>query len=111
MIMDEYAAWDKAGRNHASGAFGTSTLRQIEEHIARINIDNSAETGCGKSTILLSNYSMHHTIFTYDDRHLGERTIIDELFSRLSIDEGESPYLRSWPDAKDSAGIYETSTI
>jgi predicted O-methyltransferase YrrM len=74
MIMDEYAAWGKAGRNHASGAFGTSTLRQIEEHIARMNIDNSAETGCGKSTILLSNYSKHHTIFTYDDRHLGERS-------------------------------------
>jgi hypothetical protein len=38
MIMDQYAAWDKAGRNHAWGAFATPTLRQIEQHIARINI-------------------------------------------------------------------------
>ncbi len=67
MIMDEYAAWDKAGRNHAYGVFLTPVLRKIEEYIAPFNIDHSAETGCGKSTILLSNYSKNHTIFTQDE--------------------------------------------
>jgi hypothetical protein len=74
MIMDEYAAWDPAERNHAYGVFPTSILRQVEEFIAPMSIENSAETGCGKSTILLSNYSQKHTIFTQDDRHLGEQS-------------------------------------
>jgi hypothetical protein len=78
MIMDEYAAWDTTGREHADGStFSTPTLRQIEEYIASVDIENSAETGCGKSTILLSNYAKSHTIFAKDDRRMGDRSSVN----------------------------------
>jgi hypothetical protein len=77
MIMDEYAAWDTTGRDHAHCSFGTPTLRRIEEYIVQMDIENSAETGCGKSTILLSNYAKSHTIFTRDDRRMGARSSVN----------------------------------
>jgi Methyltransferase domain len=77
MIMDDYAAWDTTGREHAHGVFDTRTLRRVEEYILSMDIENSAETGCGKSTILLSNYAKSHTIFTKDDRRMGARSSVN----------------------------------
>jgi hypothetical protein len=68
--MDEYEAWERDPRNHIAGAFPTDVLRQIEM-LLPTDIRFSAETGCGKSTILFSNRSSHHTTFCLDDRDAG----------------------------------------
>lgn len=40
-------------------------------------IGHSAETGCGKSTVLFSNISEQHTVFALDDRHLGDESSVN----------------------------------
>jgi predicted O-methyltransferase YrrM len=75
-IMDSYEAWDHAGRNHSAGAFPTEVLRLIERMLPS-RISASAETGCGKSTILFSNASEHHTVFCLDDRQESEHSSVE----------------------------------
>ena len=66
-IMDAYEVWENEVRNHRAGTFPTNVLQMIERTLPR-GLRASAETGCGKSTILLSNLSQHHTVFCLDDR-------------------------------------------
>jgi hypothetical protein len=74
-IMDAYESWEKTARNHHAGTFSTDTLRMIERQLPS-SVNFSAETGCGKSTILLSNIAAHHTVFCLDERSLGDDSSI-----------------------------------
>jgi hypothetical protein len=67
-VMDKYQEYMKDGFSdvHAAGTFSNAVLKQIES-ILPTKVKNTAETGCGKSTILLSNISENHTIFAIDD--------------------------------------------
>ena len=82
-IMDAYESWDEAARNHSAGAFPTEVLRLIERMLPG-RIRASAETGCGKSTILFSNASDHHTVFCLDDRDQGDSSSV-EFFRRCPV--------------------------
>ena len=53
--------------DHRAGTVETPVLRAIER-LAPKPLDWSMETGCGKTTILLSNLSTSHNVFAYDDR-------------------------------------------
>jgi hypothetical protein len=81
--MDAYEAWDRSPRNHSSGTFPTDVLRLIERMLPG-QMRASAETGCGKSTILFSNLSDHHAVFCLDDREEGDNSSV-EFFSRCPI--------------------------
>jgi len=70
-IMDAYEAWAPRQANHNAGTFPTEVLRGIER-LLPASVDASAETGCGKSTILFSNIARHHTVFCLDDREYGD---------------------------------------
>lgn len=70
-VMDAYEAWEQQARSHRAGAFPTAVLRDLERLLPS-SVKTSAETGCGKSTILLSNISSDHTVFCLDDREYGE---------------------------------------
>jgi hypothetical protein len=72
--MDAYAAMEADGRQHQGGAFPTSVLRDIER-LLPARVATSAETGCGKSTVLLSNIAAHHTPFCLDDRGAVEGSV------------------------------------
>lgn len=63
--MDAYETWEAGGGIPHAGALETEILRMIERMLPR-QLHASAETGCGKSTILLSNLSRHHTVFCLD---------------------------------------------
>jgi hypothetical protein len=82
-VADAYDVWDRAHRNHNAGTFPTEVLRLIERMLPS-QIRASAETGCGKSTILFSAVSDHHTVFTLDDRSEGEQSSV-EFFLRCPI--------------------------
>jgi hypothetical protein len=68
--MDQYSnlsSWSKA--EHISGTFPNESLKEIEK-ILPSSFEYSAETGCGKSTILFSNLAQRHKVFTIDDRNM-----------------------------------------
>lgn len=49
---------------HNAGTFNEAPLRALACHAASLDIQHSAETGSGASTILLSHLSRHHLAFT-----------------------------------------------
>ncbi|MBG1230922.1 class I SAM-dependent methyltransferase [Aestuariivirga litoralis] len=48
-------------------SFPSWTLQRVEK-LLPASMEHTAETGCGKSTILFSNLSKRHTVFCLDDR-------------------------------------------
>lgn len=62
-------------RDHAAGTFPDEVLGRIESLLPE-SMERTAETGCGKSTILFSNLSHHHTVFCIDDRGDGDRSSV-----------------------------------
>ncbi len=72
-VMDAFERWEHASDNHHAGTFPTAVLKRLE-HYLPTNASASAETGCGKSTILFSNLSRNHKVFALDDRHLGDNS-------------------------------------
>lgn len=62
--IDQYG---QACADHRAGTVDTAVLAAIER-LAPSQVRWSMETGCGKTTILLSNLSEHHHVFAYDDR-------------------------------------------
>ncbi len=73
--MDRYDSWEKTGKNHQGHAFSTTTLREVERLLPR-KVERTAETGCGKSTILFSNISSDHRVFAIDDQRHGEESSV-----------------------------------
>jgi hypothetical protein len=61
------AEYERTLPEHHAGTVDTCVLHAIER-FAPSNLQWSMETGCGKTTILLSNLSAHHHVFAYDDR-------------------------------------------
>jgi predicted O-methyltransferase YrrM len=51
---------------HDAGAMSAEALSAIAAHAGARAIRNSAETGCGASTLLLSHLSQKHTVFALD---------------------------------------------
>ena len=62
-------------KSHASGAFPSKVLSRLEELLPK-KMTSTAETGCGKSTILFSNLSSRHTVFCIDDTSEGENSSV-----------------------------------
>jgi predicted O-methyltransferase YrrM len=67
--------------HHRAGAMRGDQLRAIEQEYSVQGV--SIETGCGASTILLSNLSRTHTTFCIDDRTLENSAIAFALASPL----------------------------
>lgn len=67
-IIEQYEMWESGlGKNHQGHAFPSDILKKIEEFLPN-GLECTAETGCGKSTILFSNISKKHFVFALDDR-------------------------------------------
>jgi hypothetical protein len=76
LVLDKFVDWENGkNRNHAGRAFHSGTLRRIEEILPQ-SMERTAETGCGKSTILFSNISRHHFVFALDDRNQKENSSV-----------------------------------
>nr|WP_294523218.1 class I SAM-dependent methyltransferase [uncultured Rhodopila sp.] len=59
---------------HHAGSLSVDVIDYIEAQ-AGDGFAFSAETGCGRSTILLSNISAQHLVFSYDDRSHAESSV------------------------------------
>jgi len=73
--MDKIAEYSSSTLDHMAGTFENQVLARIESLLPE-KMERTAETGCGKSTILFSNLSEHHTVFCIDDRSDGERSSV-----------------------------------
>jgi hypothetical protein len=74
-VMQRYEEWENGEPvNHAGHAFATSVLARIEKLLPP-SMSRTAETGCGKSTILFSNISGSHTVFALDDTSLPDSSV------------------------------------
>jgi len=49
---------------HAAGSLPAAALAALLRHASERAISNSAETGCGATTLLLSHLSRNHTVFS-----------------------------------------------
>lgn len=65
-ILTLPAAWPFAG------SLAPRVLERLAHHAASGRIAHSAETGTGKSTLLLSHVSAQHVVFALDDRGHGD---------------------------------------
>jgi predicted O-methyltransferase YrrM len=59
--------YERSLPDHRAGTVDANVLQVIED-LAPRPLEWSMETGCGKTTILLSNLSNNHHVFAYDDR-------------------------------------------
>jgi len=66
-LSAQIGEYERSIADHRSGTVDTSVLHAIER-FAPPTVNWSMETGCGKTTILLSNLSAHHHVFAFDDR-------------------------------------------
>lgn len=95
-IVDRYVAWEGGTvRQHQGHTFSSNTLRMVEKYFSG-DIKRSAETGCGKSTILLSNYSNHHIVFALDDRPPALESVLTKEAQSPSV-ESSVEFYRSCP--------------
>ncbi len=66
-VSSQITEYDESVGAHRAGSINPPVLQMLEDLLPR-PLNRSMETGCGKSTILLSHFSLNHQVFTYDDR-------------------------------------------
>ncbi|MCF6322313.1 MAG: class I SAM-dependent methyltransferase, partial [Rhizobiaceae bacterium] len=97
LITDKIAKLEISEKSHVAGAFSTTVLRRLEELLPE-KITATAETGCGKSTIMFSNLSSNHTVFCIDDREDDESSI--NYFESCKITKNKNVKLVLGPTQK-----------
>lgn len=84
---------------HGAGSVSPRVLQRIAEHAAQIGtIDRSAETGCGKTTLLFSRLSSHHVVFTIDAGGSVSQVRTSPLFNAQSVTFVEGPTQDTLPN-------------
>lgn len=66
IVFQELEAQDTGNKGHAAGAFSSETLKAVFAVLPE-SMKTTAETGCGKSTILFSRVADRHRAFCFDD--------------------------------------------
>jgi hypothetical protein len=74
---------------HAHGLFSERAMFALLRH-AKADVEHSLETGVGRSTLLLSNISHQHTVFTVPDDSL-QATLASPLLRRESVTVVKGP--------------------
>lgn len=74
-IIDKLEHLEHTRAIHAHCGLAYDTLKEFER-ILSADMERTAETGCGRSTILFSNISQHHTAFCLDDHDYGDQSSI-----------------------------------
>jgi len=72
-------------------------LRAIGQHVGTRPVSHSAETGTGRSTVLLSHLSRHHTVFTLTDGPSYAAVIASPILNRQVLEFVTGPTQLSLP--------------
>jgi hypothetical protein len=102
-------------KSHSAGVFPSGVLDKIEDLVGD-NLTQTAETGCGKSSILFSNLSKQHHIFALDDAELEDASSVNfyrkSPLTRLnSIEEHLGASQKTLPGFKHSDTPYDCVLI
>lgn len=95
-VMQAVDKWlEQSTNSHSAGVFPSQVLSEIESIIGTGH-EVTAETGCGKSTILFSNISSRHIVFALDDTNLGTGSSVNfyresPLTNKSVIEENFGP--------------------
>jgi hypothetical protein len=60
---------------HHAGSMNGDVLEVMADFLASRRIASSLETGCGRSTALISQFSSSHHVFTFDDRDVERSSV------------------------------------
>lgn len=85
---------------HGAGSLGPDVLRAIAGYAAQRSVIHTAETGTGKSTLLFSHLSPHHTVFAVDDTGAGDSlaaVMSSEILRRECVEFVIGPTQRTLP--------------
>ena len=83
-----------------AGSLRPRVLDRLARHAARRPVAHSAETGTGKSTLLLSQLSAHHVVFALDDTGSGDSlasVLASPLLRRETVEVVAGPTQRTLP--------------
>jgi hypothetical protein len=95
-LLDEII---KASQNlHGSGTFPPRVLEIMAKHLSSGPVRNSAETGCGVSTLIFSHLSYHHTVFALDYYGSLSNTRASELLNSATTEFVEGPTQKTLPN-------------
>jgi hypothetical protein len=104
MNDSEFEAFlQSCSRNTPEGSVSDSTLRTINEHLRHSPPHRSLETGCGRTTLLLSRLSGHHTVFCVEDS--GNRQIAAATAPGSTIEWVYGPSQKTLPQYSFAAPI------
>ena len=100
--MNEALRWamSQPGNWHDSGNLAPEVLQAIHDTAAGYADCVSAETGCGLSTIVLSNVSAHHTSFTISEGNSLARVEAEPLLRLDKVEFVVGPSQRTLPAHK-----------
>jgi hypothetical protein len=96
MTNDEFEGFLRScSRDTPEGSVADSTLRIINDLLRTRPPRRSLETGCGRTTALLSHLSEHHTVFCVEDS--GNRAIASATAARNNVEWIYGPSQRTLP--------------
>jgi hypothetical protein len=82
---------------HGAGTVSPGVLRAVVEYTRGLDLAHSVETGCGKTTLLLSHLSADHKVFTIDAGDSLSRVKTSPLLKPDRVEFVEGPTQRTLP--------------
>ncbi len=82
---------------HQAGSVPDSVLAELDARFRRRPWRRSLETGCGRTTLLLSNLSEKHTVFAFDGNDTSEKVFGSELYRKDRVEFVPGPTQRTVP--------------
>lgn len=106
-IIDALELAEKERGTHAHGSISYKSMRRFEQLLPH-QMDNTLETGCGRSTIFFSQASKNHLVFCLDDLEYGEESSVkyflsSRRFNPKSVTCVYGPTQKTLPEFKHSA--------
>lgn len=82
---------------HSHGSLSRRVLSAMASHLKPLDIECSVETGCGKSTMLIAQFSRNHKAFTADGEDILQTARTSEILAGRNVEFVVGPTQRTLP--------------
>ncbi len=86
-------------------ALPPSVLRELARILGAMNKPETAETGCGASTLVFSQFSRRHTVFAFDEFDVFARINTSKLRGEADVEFVEGPTQQTLPRRRFTAAL------